>query len=649
MSLESLPLRHRTKNAVLRRRQEPDWLAVATVDDLMRLPNFGITSLLDLLTVVEAASVHADRQRLVGAPTIARNNLRGADGLEVVAAWATGEHQAVTLLDLLDLALELRPPEVEEAWNTLWSQPLALFATEGPHDYSLAEKLRELLGSFDEREDLILRDRILARAGRLSTLDELGSRLGVTRERVRQIEQRVVKSLLKSAHGAVGRRSTSLAARLGAAVPLGSTPFEDSLRWVIRDVDVSMAALGADVLLYLAGPYKEDDGWLIRSPDQGRLTAARSDLLSSVDEGDVLAPADVTKVLTSAGILEPLHERWIDHLDLFRRTQHGLLRWDGSTLDKLYRLLRLRGQPATTEELLSELGETLNPRGIRARLMEDSRFVRINLRGEFALPEWGHDEYTGIADEITEELDRRGGSVSVSALIALLVDQYGVSESSVRTYAQAPRFVVEEGMVRLRRADEPYEVSCSIAETRGCYQLSPSQLSWLVTVDTDILRGSGRALPTAVAAFLNVRPGGQLRLRLDHSPDGATTPIAWNLTSTAGPAIGSLRSLALGAGAGHGSLLKVVFDSDVGTIGGTLVETRHFDVLDPCQQIAELTGLSVGEGDPVEVMARALRVPQVAVRRTLRSRGDGQVADCLPEVEVPGDLGAAIADLGEVL
>jgi hypothetical protein len=572
-------------------------------------------------------------------------------GLDLLAAWAVGEHAATTLAELLALAEVSKPQEVEDAWTRLLTQPLSVFAAGRLHDFSVPERLEELLQTFDERETLILQHRIVVPGRRLSTLDELGTRIGVTRERIRQIEQRVVKLLMRSSNGPIGRRAFSLGARLGSAVPLGSVQLETSLRWATRDFHASKLDLARSVLLFLAGPYKEDKEWLLRVPDEVRLQGTLALLLESVDKDNILVPEEIERILNDAAILETLHEQWMDRLGVFRQTTYGLLRWDGSTSDKLYRLLRLRGVPSTIEELLAQAGQEMAPQHIRSRLMADPRFVRINLQGELALTEWGFDEYTGIADEIVEELERRGGSANVSDLVLLLVDRFGVSENSVRSYVQTPRFRVEGGMVRLRGPHELYEVVASIAETRGCFQLSPARVAWLLTVDADVLRGSGRSLPAAIAAFLGVRPGGERRLHLalQSQSTRTTVPVKWSLTSTGGPSIGSLRSLATFTKAACGSLLRVVFDRDLGTIVAARVNTVHLDRLDPSARITELTGLAVGEHDLIATLASALGVSGDAVRRTLRFRGDGHIADLLPEVEVTSDLHAAIAALGEIL
>ena len=71
--------------------------------------------------------------------------------------------------------------------------------TPGPADATsnalLAEALREILGTLTEREADVLRMRFGMFDGRTHTLEEVGQIFGVTRERIRQIENKAIRKL----------------------------------------------------------------------------------------------------------------------------------------------------------------------------------------------------------------------------------------------------------------------------------------------------------------------------------------------------------------------------------------------------------------------------------------------------------------------
>lgn len=66
-------------------------------------------------------------------------------------------------------------------------------------DSRLQSRIRHLLGDLDEREQTVLRMRFGLDGARVSTLEEVGVHLSLSRERSRQIQQKALAKLLKSA------------------------------------------------------------------------------------------------------------------------------------------------------------------------------------------------------------------------------------------------------------------------------------------------------------------------------------------------------------------------------------------------------------------------------------------------------------------
>ncbi|MBC7361193.1 MAG: sigma-70 family RNA polymerase sigma factor [Candidatus Aminicenantes bacterium] len=63
---------------------------------------------------------------------------------------------------------------------------------------SIEQQIREVLNELDEREALVLKLRFGIDGEEPMTLQEIGDRLGLTRERIRQIEQKAMRKLAKS-------------------------------------------------------------------------------------------------------------------------------------------------------------------------------------------------------------------------------------------------------------------------------------------------------------------------------------------------------------------------------------------------------------------------------------------------------------------
>lgn len=106
------------------------------------------------------------------------------------------------------LALERMPHSMEEpvhgaegevgAFGELLVDPLATDAYEQLLDHSEIEQIRALLGSLNDRERMILRARY-GLDGPEQSLRDVGERIGVSAERVRQIEQRALGKLRSAA------------------------------------------------------------------------------------------------------------------------------------------------------------------------------------------------------------------------------------------------------------------------------------------------------------------------------------------------------------------------------------------------------------------------------------------------------------------
>ncbi len=586
--IRQLPLRTRTMNAlsVAGYLDADGGIEGVTVGQLMKLPSFGTVSLLDLLCVAETAFP------LVGLPPMPEADI--PEDLRVIAAWAVGEHAAETAGAVIELTDALRPREVEAAWQRALQFPLRDFAGDLAQRYSPPHVVAQFLNSLGDREAEVLRDRILATESP-ATLDEIARHHDLSRERVRQIEASIKDRLAILEDSSLGRLAVTVMRRLGTAIP---TDAEDVVALAELVADYSEPTVSRLLLLHLAGPFRVDDGWLLHLPSRASLDGTRQALLDASDEDGIVSRAETSDVLDRAGIRRQWHDPWISRLGCLRHIGDDYLRWDGTTLDRLERLLRLRGQPATADELLADLGDNLNPRGIKYRLMEDPRFIRINKQSQFALPEWGFDEYTGITDEIAQEIERCGGVADVEYLARTISSRYGVAETSVRTYLGAPMFIrSDSGTVRLRGdQDGKIPVAVDLPSATDCC-LTPAGWALRVLVDADVLRGSGKAISAAFAGHVGVAPGDKITIP---GPESTIT-VSWPLSSITGPSMGSTRPEAHALDASSGDLLFLVYLADQNRFETRLVRASDLEAADGLSRLALLHGTQPTD-DPMQTL-----------------------------------------------
>lgn len=251
--------------------------------------------------------------------------------------------------------------------------------------------------------------------GRKETLEEIGQLLGITRERVRQIEKQVVEHLEEIDHphlDALTERFHAALEHLGHIAPLPEvseflqTPHQAHVNFLAHLVPGITAM-----------PENDDfhhNLHLSKHHDRPRLHELNRQLVKTVK--DIGEPTDI----------ETIHQRFSAGLDtkhthgLARASKHlnvmdgkwGLSTWPAvnpkSIRDKIYIVLGRHGKPMHFSEIAEHIKQSdfrrknVTVQAIHNELIKDSRFVLVG-RGIYALGEWGYSRGT-VADVITRVL-----------------------------------------------------------------------------------------------------------------------------------------------------------------------------------------------------------------------------------------------------
>lgn len=561
--------------------------------------------------------------------------------LASLMSWAASREPDVAVGDVLVLKnpAEELPGDLLSEWLALSAMRASELADPVLVRPDINALVDELLGAFGPVQRLVLEQRILSLTG--PTLEQLGGVIGVTRQRVSQIQLRVEKRLDDILTLPRFRPLVWRAAEVRNA--LGTMALADHphtaavLSFACRGATDARLAVAQPLILRLAGPFLEDDGWLVRS---GAPDVSAGALRERCDSNGLLRFVDAQSWLDERGVVHQFHEDWLKQLALFRRFGDVLALWGGSVVDKCVSLLALQGEPATAESLVATVGEGHNLNSVRQRFFEDPRVIRVN-RSQWALAEWGLEEYSGIVEEIAQRIDQHGGQAKLRDLIADVSRTFGVREASVRLYATAPMFVTDNGWVRLRRPDEPFQVSGTLSEYEGVYHPSPSRVSIVLRVDKETLRGSGRAIAPAVGAALGVLPG----LSKVFEGNGRRVRVTWPMSSAMGATLGSVRELAQDVECADGDRVRVDFDLELSTVAPTRIPATFETAGDQLHRLQLLTGIDVSGRNPKEAVAHAVGVSSDRVLGVLRSRGDADVAELLPGPDVDPNLQDALEDL----
>jgi hypothetical protein len=566
--------------------------------------------------------------------------------LRLISAWGSREMGLETLAEAFALLATHNdaPPEVAHAWRRVAERPLAAHAEDLSSAYDLDAALKRVL-CFDSRLLGVLSERLYP-AGKRRTLDELGRELGVTRERVRQIEKSIQKDierrLADPANAIVRRAATRLARQLRNCVPLDQVPTE--VRAVLTHDDaVDGATLPIRVLLQMAGPYEVFERWAVRAPAEKLIATTSHELQGAMEDGTT-DYQEAEALLLDAGIPETEVAPWLVVACKCRVLDGRVVSWTGSIADKSARILALYGEPRTVDEIVAALGSETNVRSLLGQIQGDPRFLRRGKK-HYGLSSWGGEEYTKISDEIAQEIERQGGSATLEHLIDTLCEPFGVSSTSVRAYASGPPFVrLGDGRIAIGEGDDRRVQRQAMEHAKGCFKLG-EYWSLRVAVDAELLRGSGRLFPVAAMQHLELQPGSAAVLETPHGD----ISLRWDRQ----PHIGSLRDATRGLSCKEGDLLFVRFMGDL---------HADFVVIRESALASEggVMRLALEVGAPADDSDQALRAVRGAlgfseeastadIRRRLRARRENELAELVPAdpAHEDDDILAQLIGLGE--
>lgn len=505
-------------------------------------------------------------------------------GVETVVEW-------LALLGHLPvIPPESAPPAVARALHSLaadpyWADP----ATAAIHRARTVISAR--IGD-DPRDLDIFRGRILG----TQTLEEIGARHQVSRERIRQLETRLKRRLVEP-DDSVHLVLDALGRRFGVLAPLADLHRE--MPALMEDGPAPGNPM-LDTLAWLADEWEISGEWFQRTGFAQDLAAALDDFADSF--GVVSLPALADNLGVDAQVLR---DRLAGEVTVYG--EHLLTR-DRSMQDRAAALLAVEGEPLSSLDIAQRLGDA-NPRTLTNAMSADARITRTG-RDRWALSDWGMEEYSTLADWIGRRVE--AGPVPLRQLLDEAVDTLGVAASSVRLYASSAEFQTVDGQVS--RAEEIQEVEVDPTETPGLYRIG-EDLVWLTTVTSEHLRGSGSGLPRGVAAALRVPMLGRRTLP---SPLGEQT-VGMSRT---GATVSTIRRFLEAAGIGEGERIWLTFtgagDFDVQHA------TPRREGLVGIAEILNATGLDtwINPADPGALgrISRAVGLDPTAPRRRLVSR-----------------------------
>lgn len=323
--------------------------------------------------------------------------------------------------------------------------------------------VKRLLASLSERaRDVLISRYGLGEQPKKMTLEAIGKKYGITRERVRQIENHALASVRKSSAYQKGK---SVLAELEQLVhELGGIVAEAEL---LLHVSTDKSIQNHVHFLLVADESfkkkKEDEHfkhrWYIDETLSNKVHDALRRLYKSLGNDDLVSELDIiSKFLTH---VEDISEQ-LKHESVVRRylnlskviAKNPLGEWGLITSsnvrakgmrDYAFLVLRKHGSPIHFREVAKSIeklfGRKAHVATTHNELIKDPRFVLVG-RGLYALAEWGY--MSGVVKDVIRKILQKHGSLTREEIVSKVLKERYVKENTILVNLQNLKFFKKE-------------------------------------------------------------------------------------------------------------------------------------------------------------------------------------------------------------
>ncbi len=318
---------------------------------------------------------------------------------------------------------------------------------------------KRLLSNLQERAyDIIVHRYGLGDTADSKTLEAIGKKYGITRERVRQIENAALASIRKSetfkTEDKVFGELKTLVEAMGAMVHE-----EDFLSQISKDKAVQNHIRFYLVLGDEFKHIKEDDQFEKRWTVDEELSGVVHDALQSVyrrlDDKELLSEDDLVsrfldelKQVAAQYKNEEVARRWLNISKKIGKNPLG--EWgpaDSQNIktrgikDYAFLMMRKHGSPMHFREVAKAIMDTFGRKTHIAtthnELIKDSRFVLVG-RGYYALSEWGYKP--GVVREVIAEILEKEGPLSKEEVVDRVLKERFLKKNTILVNLQNPNY-----------------------------------------------------------------------------------------------------------------------------------------------------------------------------------------------------------------
>ncbi len=314
---------------------------------------------------------------------------------------------------------------------------------------NISTAVNDVLKSIDREREREIISRRFGLYDRRETLEQIGELLGITRERVRQLEKAVVTKLKTSANKGEFEELLKLQEvyvqelhRLGLAArvsDISAKLTKDNLK--TDQAQVSFIAMLCPKLVVL----DENDFYyhaiaIASEHEKESLKSQVDKVLAAIKK--IGEPSGIDKVAEAVGDKSVAHTRALASISkqiASLNGRWGLVKWPmvnpKNIRDKIYVILFENGKPMHFNEISESIKgssfkrKDVTTQAIHNELIKDDRFVLIG-RGIYALKEWGYKKGT-VADIIAEVLKKSDEPLHRDEIVKRVLKKRQVKETTI--------------------------------------------------------------------------------------------------------------------------------------------------------------------------------------------------------------------------
>jgi DNA-directed RNA polymerase delta subunit/transcriptional regulator with XRE-family HTH domain len=324
----------------------------------------------------------------------------------------------------------------------------------------LWQSVKDILMTIDREREREIVSRRYGLYERRETLEQIGELLGITRERVRQLEKGIMARLKSQAEEKLPAIKAVEAAFVAELEKLGGVARISELTAKFLPSNTKMDQSHVAFLSSLAPNitvHDENDDFFhsvaiaARHTEKGIEEAVKKIIEVVKTHGEPINPELIHEKTGHAHAgPDAAHALATTSKHLaFLRGNWGLLKWPTvnpkNIRDKIYVVLQDSGKPLHFNEISAAIKgsefkrKNVTTQAIHNELIKDKRFVLIG-RGIYALKEWGYDKGT-VADIITDVLKKAGEPLHRDEIVKRVLKARQVKETTILLNLQGkPQF-----------------------------------------------------------------------------------------------------------------------------------------------------------------------------------------------------------------